>query len=351
MKRVKSKLITTLLAVAMAFSLTACGEKPCKHTYDDACDAICNKCSAERTVTHTPEEDDGSCLTEIICSDCGTVTTEAKQAHTPNDDDGDCTTAITCSDCETVTTEARTAHEGGTATCVNGKLCDFCDVEYDTVKNPENHVTDGYEYVDNGNGSHRINCQCGELLNECEWCDEAGMDAHTGKCRLCDSFIACVSVTTADGVKTYYEYLEDAMNEAVSLENSTVLVEDECVLSGGTQEINSGNFTIDLGGNKVSHHWTQGVFTINGGNVVIKDSVGEGKVDDGITLNSGSLTLQSGSFSSININCELYTPADILADGYCFYDSDGNEVDISKIGFNGGCYYLEDVTVGEIKQN
>ncbi len=315
MKRVKSKSITTLLAAIMAFSLTACGDKPCEHTYDNACDTICNICSEERTTTHTP-----------------------------NDDDGDCTTAITCSDCGTVTTEARTAHEGGEATCVNGKLCDFCGYEYDTVKNPENHADK--IYTDNGDGSHRVACQCGEIFSEREWHSEAGIDSDTGNCP-CGVFIAGASVTTANDVTTYYLWLEDAIEAACSLENSTVLVEDECDLTYSI-EINSGNFTIDLGGNKVSHHWNQGVFRINGGNVVIKNSVGEGQGGD-ITLNSGSLTLQSGSFSSISINCELYTPADILADGYCFYDEDGNEVDISNVELIGNYYEIEDVTVGAIQ--
>ncbi len=38
MKRVKNKIITILLAVTMAFSLTACGEKPGEQTHDNACD-------------------------------------------------------------------------------------------------------------------------------------------------------------------------------------------------------------------------------------------------------------------------------------------------------------------------
>ena len=39
---------------------------------------------------HTPNEDDGNCLTAIICSVCNAVTTEAKTAHEDADNDGKC---------------------------------------------------------------------------------------------------------------------------------------------------------------------------------------------------------------------------------------------------------------------
>ena len=113
-------------------------------------------------------------------------------------------------------------------------------------------------------------------------------------------------------------------------------------------EINSGNFTVELNG-KSLYYWKD-IFglAINGGNVVINDSVGGEKVGY-IELNSGSLTLQSGSVARIRINSELYTPADILADGYCFYDNGGNAVDISTIEPDNGWYTLDEITVGEIQ--
>ena len=100
---------------------------------------------------HTPNADDGDCTTDITCKDCSKVTTAGYKEHTPNADDGDCTTAITCQYCDVVTTEARNEHTGGTPTCTHGKICEVCGVEYDTTKNPDNHV-----FIDGV-------CACGEL--------------------------------------------------------------------------------------------------------------------------------------------------------------------------------------------
>ncbi len=89
--------IISLLMIATL--LAACGK--CEHTYDNACDVTCNECGEERTITHTPKDDDGDCTTAITCSVCGTVTTPAKESHT-----------------------------GGTATCSEKAVCTVCGAEY-----------------------------------------------------------------------------------------------------------------------------------------------------------------------------------------------------------------------------
>ncbi len=78
------------------------------HSYEHVCDTTCDNdgCTYERTVTHTPMEDDGDCTTAVRCGVCGVVITEAKTYHTPAEDDGDCSTAIECTVCYTVTTAA-----------------------------------------------------------------------------------------------------------------------------------------------------------------------------------------------------------------------------------------------------
>ncbi len=144
-------------ALSLSFGLVACGEKECKHTYDNACDVTCNTCGEERAVEdHIPAEDDGDCTTEVKCSECGETVVSAKAAHTPAEDDGDCTTEVKCTVCETVTTAARESHTGGTATCVSGKLCDVCETEYDTTLNPDNHDLSSID--ENGK------CACGETF-------------------------------------------------------------------------------------------------------------------------------------------------------------------------------------------
>ncbi len=166
----RNRIITTLLvactSLLLAFGLTAC-EKKCEHTYDNACDAICNICSETREVdAHIPETDDGDCTTEIVCSVCGTVTTEAKEAHTPNADDGNCTTAITCSDCGTVTTEAQQAHtpNADDGNCLTAITCSDCGTE--TTEAKEAHTPN----ADDEDCTTSITC---------EYCDHIFVEAKS----------------------------------------------------------------------------------------------------------------------------------------------------------------------------
>ncbi|MBR2650085.1 MAG: hypothetical protein IKD45_00325, partial [Clostridia bacterium] len=84
-----------------------------EHSYDNACDAECNVCGKERTAPHTPGEDDGSCLTEVLCSACGATAIPARDAHTPGEDDGNCMTAIGCTECDSIAVPAKSAHSFG----------------------------------------------------------------------------------------------------------------------------------------------------------------------------------------------------------------------------------------------
>ena len=145
------KLTLILLSVLMIVTLAACSSE-CEHTYDNACDATCNDCGETREVSahqwkdatcttlktctvcketegemlphnwedatcitaktcktckttegeplgHTPAEDDGNCVTDVLCTVCGAVTTPAKSEHIAHADDGDCTTPVTCTEC------------------------------------------------------------------------------------------------------------------------------------------------------------------------------------------------------------------------------------------------------------
>ena len=65
MRKLATLIMTVCMTLAFALGLTACGNKPCEHTYDNACDTVCNLCEETRTITHTPNEDDGNCLTAI----------------------------------------------------------------------------------------------------------------------------------------------------------------------------------------------------------------------------------------------------------------------------------------------
>ena len=63
------KISLIFLSVLLIFTLAACGNK-CEHTYDNACDAICNDCEETREVgAHDFAAAD--CDTAKTCKNCG----------------------------------------------------------------------------------------------------------------------------------------------------------------------------------------------------------------------------------------------------------------------------------------
>ena len=166
MARVKNKLIISLLAVASAFSLTACDFNFCTHTYDNACDTTCNICNEERAITHTPNADDNDCTTAITCNICGTTTTEAQEHDFTGEwqktEDGH---YHICANDGCTVEDTKVEHNGGKATCTYGKLCEDCGYEYEG-KNPDNHVSDVYTYEINDNETHKKIHECGVVVDE-----------------------------------------------------------------------------------------------------------------------------------------------------------------------------------------
>ena len=103
------KLLVMLLSVVMMLSLASCwvfmeptGYEPeCEHTYDNFCDIHCNECGVideeidvqsieEEEEKRHSVEDDGTCLTEALCSICGEVVIEAKDVHIDEDNNDLC---------------------------------------------------------------------------------------------------------------------------------------------------------------------------------------------------------------------------------------------------------------------
>ncbi len=103
------------------------------HSFENNCDATCNKCSFVREISHSPNDDDGNCTTAITCSVCGIITTLAKSQHAfddecdadcnnvgcaftrvtqhiPNIDDENCTTPTNCSVCGDVLSLGALSH-------------------------------------------------------------------------------------------------------------------------------------------------------------------------------------------------------------------------------------------------
>ncbi len=122
----------------------------------------CCKAVAEENVVCSPIIIDDDCTTAEICA-CGYVIKNAKShsfdnvcdtdcnnvgcnhtrtiTHTPNEDDGDCTTPIHCSICDTITTEGRTAHTGGEATCSAQAKCEVCGTTHGEYSSIHNNTT------------------------------------------------------------------------------------------------------------------------------------------------------------------------------------------------------------------
>ncbi len=135
---------------------------------------------------HTPEDDDDDCTTDILCSVCDAVTTKGNEAHTggtatctakaectvcgtkygstlahsPEADDGNCMTEVKCSVCQTVTTPANAAHTGGTATCQAQANCSVCETAYGET-NANNHSKTTFVYTANADGTtHTKKYEC-----------------------------------------------------------------------------------------------------------------------------------------------------------------------------------------------
>ena len=163
MKKLITIFIICCLTLALVFSMASCGdnkdnketqatqdtqstdnnenteseqnkETTCSHTWVDAdCDTpkTCSICGATEgdALGHATEEDDGNCLTPIVCPRCNEVLTSGKTQHIAHADDGDCTTPIDCTICGTIITSATDGHsaEPDDHDCTTPTKCVTCE--------------------------------------------------------------------------------------------------------------------------------------------------------------------------------------------------------------------------------
>ena len=334
-----------------------------------------------------------------VCDTCGyEVVSNHSVGYTDN---GDGTHTEICDACgyEITTNHSvgYTNNEDGTHT----KTCDACDYE----------ITSEHSYTFTSNEDRHTNiasCACGEnhyldpycACYSCEeffhnvdencYCSNCWDYIHnvnptTGICERCNEFTSEASVTIG-GTKTYYSMVNYALLAAVENPGSLVVLEKDATVRFYNHDFDNGNFTLDLNGK---------VFTANSNyalneentNITIKDSVGGGSFANGksvtssgtITFESGSaykvfpssggalivkggridyvyvntksatLTLAGGSFGSVKTFAEYYSLADLLEEGYCYYDAGGNEIDIDSISADGNWYEIKNVTVAPKK--
>ena len=150
-------------------------------------------------------------------------------------------------------------------------------------------------------------------------------------------------------------------------------------------DVTDGKFTIDLNGKAIGRASIS--LYVSGGDVTVIDSKGGGSARN-IQVQGGKLTIESGtfgnliatkgttsstviikggSFSSVSANDKdasltisggsfeaitcfnfQFSPDDFLADGYAYYDSDGNVLD--EYILDSTIYRLSNVTVGKIAE-
>ena len=155
---------------------------PCNHTYDSACDGECNLCGSERTpAPHVPSE---------------SWTVEADKHYKTCTVDG-CGAKLSMDE-----------HSGGSATCTDKAVCQFCGGEYGETDSDNHAKADRFTSED---GQHWYACLngCGEKL-ELDGCSSEAWisngEKHHKECDVCD---AVFNEDTCSGGEA------DCMNKAV----------------------------------------------------------------------------------------------------------------------------------------
>ena len=285
----------------------------------------------------------------------------------------------------------------------HNKTCSECG---NTVNN-EKH---SYTITESSSGyySFTASCPCGDTHNlgercycyqcdksfhqldencVCLTCGEANhtVSAATGICQVCNKLAAQASITLS-GTTTYYAIIDEAIAAAEEIDNCTIVLENNAQYRNTIKLVTKGNFTIDLNGKEFSSYGNYSL-RVQGANLTIKDSKGGGKFIEyfgafggTVTIESGELAggilcsstgilnIKGGKVSSVSINektatlklsggsmgkvssyKDFYTPAQLLVEGYCYYDSNGNAIDTSTLQPDGYWYTLTNVTVAPIK--
>ena len=331
-----------------------------------------NKCTNEGCKVQINKEahsgeDDGDCTTWVLCK-CGWLVKEANESHTAEEDDGDCTTAVKCVNCEQIVVKAYDSHSLKDCICEN---CGITEHEFSSSKPCQ--CADCGEYI------HTLDENC--ICTVCGKTEHKEVNLNTGICSFCNGFVAAASITI-NGTKSYYSTLEDAAYAVIQNGECTIVLENDTLANA--IDVENYTITLDLNGKTLNSMSNYSFRVFEGGSLTIKDSVGTGAVIKSISADAGSLSIEGGrfegtiysgegtvnitggefnylvvngthdtlsisggSFYEIHINKEYNTPAGILKTGYCYYDSDGNKMDVSDLVPEEYWYKLTNVTVGK----
>ena len=126
------------------------------------------------------------------------------------------------------------SHSGGTATCKTKAKCAVCGAEYGEL-NAENHESEEFEYVSNGNGTHKkaYKC-CGATAVESEECSGGTATCKTkAKCALCNGEYGELNAENHESDEFVYTANNDGTHKkAYKCCGATVEANEEC--SGGS---------------------------------------------------------------------------------------------------------------------
>lgn len=220
-----------------------------------------------------------------------------------------------------------------------------------------------------GGTYHNMNDFC-----TCETCGKSTheIDTATGICSICNTMGAAASITD-DGVKTYYALIDDAIKVGAG---KTIVLENNCKRQDIAVSFQSGTYIIDLNGFNYDSGSNIALRPNNSNtHITVRDSKGGGGmkgsgIKSSVTSIRGTVVIEGGNFDVANFSLsdgaqliiyggsfdEVYmndyygTLVDVLPEGYCFYDAEGNVVDVAAETVNkGGFLYLYNVTVGEVR--
>lgn len=136
-----------------------------------SCEVYTFKMSSDSSHEHSWRS--ATCDAPKTCAKCGETEGEAL-GHSLGKDDGDCTTAITCATCDLIMFEGNESHIGGAATCLSGRICDVCGIEY-TGKKHDNHISHEYIYVAHEDGETHIRShKCCQVVSDLGYFDVDG---------------------------------------------------------------------------------------------------------------------------------------------------------------------------------
>ena len=257
-------------------------------------------------------------------------------------------------------------HTGGEATCMHGKLCEFCGFEYDATKAPENHASENYPYTDNGDGTHTKTHECGVIVGEPE---EHTYDENR-KC-ICGAMLAVVDLTSK-GEGSTVDITQDSViigdgkkyNISLNIaEDATVIfdVGASGVKLGGQITIADGKTLTLLVAGDAEHTVNGGISLGNGSNVIIEGDLikennkltvtatgGNAGIGANIGVIAGNVTIRNarvdatGSLKEVSADSNKGIKADTSISGAAIGTSDGSMGDIlienSIIVAEGGYY-------------